>query len=49
MMRLLFVLQPCQTLYQVFHDAVTRLIQYGVLYVAEVSFLNTNLTAWLRE
>uniref|UniRef100_A0AAQ4R7N7 Glycerol-3-phosphate acyltransferase 1, mitochondrial n=1 Tax=Gasterosteus aculeatus aculeatus TaxID=481459 RepID=A0AAQ4R7N7_GASAC len=26
---------PCQTIYQVFHDAVTRLIQYGVLYVAE--------------
>lgn len=37
-MHLLFVPQPCQTLYQVFHDAVTRLIQYGVLYVAEVSF-----------
>ncbi|XP_061561857.1 glycerol-3-phosphate acyltransferase 1, mitochondrial isoform X1 [Phycodurus eques] len=29
------VASPCQTLYQVFHDAVTRLIQYGVLYVAE--------------
>ncbi|XP_068161129.1 glycerol-3-phosphate acyltransferase 1, mitochondrial isoform X2 [Antennarius striatus] len=29
------VAPPCQTLYQVFHDAVTRLIQYGVLYVAE--------------
>uniref|UniRef100_A0A8C7FV77 Glycerol-3-phosphate acyltransferase 1, mitochondrial n=1 Tax=Oncorhynchus kisutch TaxID=8019 RepID=A0A8C7FV77_ONCKI len=28
-------LQPCQTIYQVFHDAVSRLIQYGVLYVAE--------------
>uniref|UniRef100_A0A673JFI9 Glycerol-3-phosphate acyltransferase 1, mitochondrial n=1 Tax=Sinocyclocheilus rhinocerous TaxID=307959 RepID=A0A673JFI9_9TELE len=27
--------QPCQTLYQVFHDAVTRLIEYGVLIVAE--------------
>ncbi|KAJ8284607.1 hypothetical protein COCON_G00034570 [Conger conger] len=26
---------PCQMIYQVFHDAVTRLIQYGVLYVAE--------------
>ncbi|CAM4710861.1 hypothetical protein PO909_012608 [Leuciscus waleckii] len=26
---------PCQTLYQVFHDAITRLIQYGVLTVAE--------------
>uniref|UniRef100_A0A673J9T7 Glycerol-3-phosphate acyltransferase 1, mitochondrial n=1 Tax=Sinocyclocheilus rhinocerous TaxID=307959 RepID=A0A673J9T7_9TELE len=26
---------PCQTLYQVFHDAVTRLIEYGVLIVAE--------------
>uniref|UniRef100_A0A4W5NTN6 Glycerol-3-phosphate acyltransferase 1, mitochondrial n=1 Tax=Hucho hucho TaxID=62062 RepID=A0A4W5NTN6_9TELE len=26
---------PCQTIYQVFHDAVSRLIQYGVLYVAE--------------
>ncbi|KAK1881994.1 Glycerol-3-phosphate acyltransferase 1 mitochondrial [Dissostichus eleginoides] len=26
---------PCQTIYQVFHDAVARLIQYGVLYVAE--------------
>lgn len=34
---LLSVPQPCQTLYQVFHDAVTRLIQYGILYVAEVS------------
>lgn len=33
----LSVPQPCQTIYQVFHDAVTRLIQYGVLYVAEVS------------
>lgn len=41
---LLFVLQPCQTLYQVFHDAVTRLIQYGVLYVAEVSLPKSNLT-----
>uniref|UniRef100_A0AAQ5WW27 Glycerol-3-phosphate acyltransferase 1, mitochondrial n=1 Tax=Amphiprion ocellaris TaxID=80972 RepID=A0AAQ5WW27_AMPOC len=30
-----FVPQPCQTIYQVFHDTVTRLIQYGVLYVAE--------------
>ncbi|KAM3859350.1 glycerol-3-phosphate acyltransferase 1, mitochondrial [Diretmus argenteus] len=29
------VAPPCQTIYQVFHDAVTRLIQYGVLYVAE--------------
>ncbi|TSK14760.1 Glycerol-3-phosphate acyltransferase 1, mitochondrial [Bagarius yarrelli] len=27
---------PCQTVYQVFHDAVTRLIQYGVLTVADV-------------
>ncbi|KAM6951223.1 glycerol-3-phosphate acyltransferase 1, mitochondrial [Aplochiton taeniatus] len=26
---------PCQMIYQVFHDAITRLIQYGVLYVAE--------------
>ncbi|KAM9816703.1 glycerol-3-phosphate acyltransferase 1, mitochondrial [Neosynchiropus ocellatus] len=26
---------PCQTIYQVFHDAVTRLLQYGVLYIAE--------------
>uniref|UniRef100_A0A8C1A3E2 Glycerol-3-phosphate acyltransferase 1, mitochondrial n=1 Tax=Cyprinus carpio carpio TaxID=630221 RepID=A0A8C1A3E2_CYPCA len=26
---------PCQTLYQVFHDAITRLIEYGVLIVAE--------------
>lgn len=34
---LLSVPQPCQTIYQVLHDAVTRLIQYGVLYVAEVS------------
>lgn len=34
---LLSVPQPCQTIYQVFHDTVTRLIQYGVLYVAEVS------------
>uniref|UniRef100_A0AAX7UK02 Glycerol-3-phosphate acyltransferase 1, mitochondrial n=1 Tax=Astatotilapia calliptera TaxID=8154 RepID=A0AAX7UK02_ASTCA len=32
---LLSVPQPCQTIYQVFHDTVTRLIQYGVLYVAE--------------
>uniref|UniRef100_A0AAY5EEJ7 Glycerol-3-phosphate acyltransferase 1, mitochondrial n=1 Tax=Electrophorus electricus TaxID=8005 RepID=A0AAY5EEJ7_ELEEL len=29
------VAQPCQTVYQVFHEAVTRLIQYGVLIVAE--------------
>ncbi|XP_062859106.1 glycerol-3-phosphate acyltransferase 1, mitochondrial [Trichomycterus rosablanca] len=29
------VTMPCQTVYQVFHDAVTRLIQYGVLIVAE--------------
>lgn len=29
------VAPPCQTVYQVFLDAVTRLIQYGVLYVAE--------------
>ncbi|KAF7665404.1 hypothetical protein LDENG_00144020 [Lucifuga dentata] len=29
------VAPPCQTIYQVFLDAVTRLIQYGVLYVAE--------------
>uniref|UniRef100_A0A8C6Q369 Glycerol-3-phosphate acyltransferase 1, mitochondrial n=1 Tax=Nothobranchius furzeri TaxID=105023 RepID=A0A8C6Q369_NOTFU len=29
------VAMPCLTVYQVFHDAVTRLIQYGVLYVAE--------------
>uniref|UniRef100_A0A3Q4HM03 Glycerol-3-phosphate acyltransferase 1, mitochondrial n=1 Tax=Neolamprologus brichardi TaxID=32507 RepID=A0A3Q4HM03_NEOBR len=29
------VAPPCQTIYQVFHDTVTRLIQYGVLYVAE--------------
>ncbi|KAG7267874.1 hypothetical protein CRUP_003454, partial [Coryphaenoides rupestris] len=29
------VAPPCQTVYQVFHDAVARLIQYGVLYVAE--------------
>ncbi|KAI4807800.1 hypothetical protein KUCAC02_027585, partial [Chaenocephalus aceratus] len=28
-------LNPCQTIYQVFHDAIARLIQYGVLYVAE--------------
>ncbi|XP_051959194.1 glycerol-3-phosphate acyltransferase 1, mitochondrial-like [Xyrauchen texanus] len=26
---------PCQTLYQVFHDAITRLIEYGILIVAE--------------
>uniref|UniRef100_A0AAY4EZR5 Glycerol-3-phosphate acyltransferase 1, mitochondrial n=1 Tax=Denticeps clupeoides TaxID=299321 RepID=A0AAY4EZR5_9TELE len=26
---------PCQTIYQVFHDAVTRLIQYGIMVVAE--------------
>uniref|UniRef100_A0A6Q2YW74 Glycerol-3-phosphate acyltransferase 1, mitochondrial n=1 Tax=Esox lucius TaxID=8010 RepID=A0A6Q2YW74_ESOLU len=32
---LFFLPQPCQTIYQVFHDAVSRLIQYGVLYVAE--------------
>ncbi|MEQ2231738.1 hypothetical protein ILYODFUR_003729 [Ilyodon furcidens] len=29
------VAPPCQTIYQVLNDAVTRLIQYGVLYVAE--------------
>ncbi|XP_076855439.1 glycerol-3-phosphate acyltransferase 1, mitochondrial isoform X2 [Brachyhypopomus gauderio] len=29
------VAQPCQTVYQVLHEAVTRLIQYGVLIVAE--------------
>ncbi|KAM9336689.1 glycerol-3-phosphate acyltransferase 1, mitochondrial [Symphorus nematophorus] len=29
------VAPPCQTIYQVLHDAVTRLIQYGVLYIAE--------------
>ncbi|XP_062330657.1 glycerol-3-phosphate acyltransferase 1, mitochondrial [Osmerus eperlanus] len=29
------VAPPCQTIYQVFHDAVCRLIQYGVLHVAE--------------
>nr|XP_055032488.1 glycerol-3-phosphate acyltransferase 1, mitochondrial isoform X2 [Misgurnus anguillicaudatus] len=29
------VAMPCQTLYQVLHDAVTRLIEYGVLIVAE--------------
>uniref|UniRef100_A0A7N9AP73 Glycerol-3-phosphate acyltransferase 1, mitochondrial n=1 Tax=Mastacembelus armatus TaxID=205130 RepID=A0A7N9AP73_9TELE len=29
------VAPPCQTIYQVFQDAVTRLVQYGVLYVAE--------------
>ncbi|XP_051926744.1 glycerol-3-phosphate acyltransferase 1, mitochondrial [Hippocampus zosterae] len=29
------VASPCQTIYQVFLDAITRLIQYGVLYVAE--------------
>ncbi|XP_076008376.1 glycerol-3-phosphate acyltransferase 1, mitochondrial [Genypterus blacodes] len=29
------VAPPCLTIYQVFLDAVTRLIQYGVLYVAE--------------
>uniref|UniRef100_A0A672LA81 Glycerol-3-phosphate acyltransferase 1, mitochondrial n=1 Tax=Sinocyclocheilus grahami TaxID=75366 RepID=A0A672LA81_SINGR len=29
------IISPCQTLYQVFHDAVTRLIEYGVLIVAE--------------
>uniref|UniRef100_A0A3B5Q2P5 Glycerol-3-phosphate acyltransferase 1, mitochondrial n=1 Tax=Xiphophorus maculatus TaxID=8083 RepID=A0A3B5Q2P5_XIPMA len=28
-------LSPCQTIYQVLNDAVSRLIQYGVLYVAE--------------
>uniref|UniRef100_A0A3B3R7Z7 Glycerol-3-phosphate acyltransferase 1, mitochondrial n=1 Tax=Paramormyrops kingsleyae TaxID=1676925 RepID=A0A3B3R7Z7_9TELE len=26
---------PCQMIYQVFHDAVGRLVQYGVLHVAE--------------
>uniref|UniRef100_A0A672FPJ5 Glycerol-3-phosphate acyltransferase 1, mitochondrial n=1 Tax=Salarias fasciatus TaxID=181472 RepID=A0A672FPJ5_SALFA len=31
----LFKPLPCQTIYQVLHDAVTRLLQYGVLYVAE--------------
>lgn len=39
--------QPCQTIYQVFHDAVTRLIQYGVLYVAEVSLHSQ--TSMLRD
>uniref|UniRef100_A0AAY4EZ24 Glycerol-3-phosphate acyltransferase 1, mitochondrial n=1 Tax=Denticeps clupeoides TaxID=299321 RepID=A0AAY4EZ24_9TELE len=29
------VAMPCQTIYQVFHDAVTRLIQYGIMVVAE--------------
>ncbi|KAG9267889.1 glycerol-3-phosphate acyltransferase 1, mitochondrial [Astyanax mexicanus] len=29
------VAMPCQTIYQVFQDAVTRLIEYGVLIVAE--------------
>ncbi|XP_028332626.1 glycerol-3-phosphate acyltransferase 1, mitochondrial [Gouania willdenowi] len=29
------VASPCQTIYQVLLDAVARLIQYGVLYVAE--------------
>uniref|UniRef100_A0A8C9VXV0 Glycerol-3-phosphate acyltransferase 1, mitochondrial n=1 Tax=Scleropages formosus TaxID=113540 RepID=A0A8C9VXV0_SCLFO len=29
------VAMPCQMIYQVFHDAVGRLIQYGVLLVAE--------------
>ncbi|XP_005815239.1 glycerol-3-phosphate acyltransferase 1, mitochondrial [Xiphophorus maculatus] len=29
------VASPCQTIYQVLNDAVSRLIQYGVLYVAE--------------
>lgn len=41
---LLTVPQPCQTIYQVLHDAVTRLIQYGVLYVAEVSLQMLTLT-----
>uniref|UniRef100_A0A3Q2QRP5 Glycerol-3-phosphate acyltransferase 1, mitochondrial n=1 Tax=Fundulus heteroclitus TaxID=8078 RepID=A0A3Q2QRP5_FUNHE len=27
--------RPCQTIYQVLNDAVSRLIQYGVLYVAD--------------
>ncbi|KAM4526409.1 glycerol-3-phosphate acyltransferase 1, mitochondrial [Fundulus diaphanus] len=29
------VAPPCQTIYQVLNDAVSRLIQYGVLYVAD--------------
>uniref|UniRef100_A0A8C6Q361 Glycerol-3-phosphate acyltransferase 1, mitochondrial n=1 Tax=Nothobranchius furzeri TaxID=105023 RepID=A0A8C6Q361_NOTFU len=32
---------PCLTVYQVFHDAVTRLIQYGVLYV--IALTKTNI------
>lgn len=31
-----FVLQPCQVIYQVCHESVERLIQYGILLVAEV-------------
>ena len=43
--------QPCQTVYQVFHDAVARLIQYGVLYVAEVSPLprGSSVSRWSRD
>lgn len=41
--------QPCQTIYQVFHDAVTRLIQYGVLYVAEVSLHNLFWTGFMHR
>ncbi|KAJ3608064.1 hypothetical protein NHX12_025114 [Muraenolepis orangiensis] len=29
------VAPPCQTVFQVLHDAVARLVQYGVLYLAE--------------
>lgn len=31
-----FALQPCQVIYQVCHESVERLIQYGILLVAEV-------------
>lgn len=31
-----YVVQPCQLIYQVCHESVERLIQYGILLVAEV-------------
>lgn len=33
-----YVVQPCQVIYQVCHESVERLIQYGILLVAEVKW-----------
>lgn len=33
-----YVVQPCQMVYQVCHESVERLIQYGILLVAEVKW-----------